>query len=103
MLQDGTPGQSRIYWTSTWSLVERRGVLTSTRDAEPGEFASDPDGQYNAAQNEEKYVSLFGAALATAGMPNHAIVDTGESFLLCDKKKTFCEIGAVSAQLLSIY
>lgn len=49
-----------------------------TRDAEPGEFANDPDGQYNKAQNEKKYVELFGAALATAGMPNHAIVDTGE-------------------------
>ena len=45
----------------------------------PGEFADDPDAQYNAAQNEEKYVALFGAALNTAGMPNHAIVDTGRS------------------------
>ncbi|KAK2596043.1 hypothetical protein N8I77_013551 [Diaporthe amygdali] len=61
-----------------------RGIATNVAgwnswDAEPGEFASDPDGQYNAAQNEEKYVSLFGAALATAGMPNHAIVDTGRN------------------------
>uniref|UniRef100_A0A8H7KBZ7 Glucanase n=1 Tax=Bionectria ochroleuca TaxID=29856 RepID=A0A8H7KBZ7_BIOOC len=48
-------------------------------DAEPGEFASHPDAQYNKAQNEKKYVELFGAALATAGMPNHAIVDTGRS------------------------
>lgn len=58
-------------------------ILTLTRDAEPGEFASDPDGQYNAAQNEKKYVELFGAALATAGMPNHAIVDTGKFFGSC--------------------
>lgn len=49
------------------------------RDAEPGEFASDPDAQYNKAQNEKKYVTLFGAALQTAGMPNHAIVDTGRN------------------------
>jgi cellulose 1,4-beta-cellobiosidase len=48
------------------------------RDAEPGEFANDADGQYNKAQNEKKYHQMFGAALADAGMPNHAIVDTGE-------------------------
>jgi cellulose 1,4-beta-cellobiosidase len=48
-------------------------------DMTPGEFASDPDAQYNAAQNEKLYVELLGAALATAGMPNHAIVDTGRS------------------------
>lgn len=53
-------------------------MLILTRDAEPGEFSSDADAQYNAAQNEKKYVELFGAALATAGMPNHAIVDTGK-------------------------
>lgn len=54
-------------------------VLTAYRDAEPGEFSSHPDAQYNKAQNEKKYVELFGAALASAGMPNHAIVDTGRS------------------------
>lgn len=53
-------------------------MLMLARDAEPGEFSSDADAQYNAAQNEKKYVELFGAALATAGMPNHAIVDTGK-------------------------
>lgn len=61
-----------------------RGIATNVAgwnswDATPGEFANDPDGQYNAAQNEKKYVELFGAALATAGMPNHAIVDTGRN------------------------
>ncbi|KAI1846716.1 hypothetical protein JX266_007289 [Neoarthrinium moseri] len=61
-----------------------RGISTNIAgwnswDAEPGEFASDPDAQYNAAQNEKKYVTLFGAALASAGMPNHAIVDTGRN------------------------
>lgn len=49
------------------------------RDAVPGEFANAPDAQYNQAQNERQYVTLFGAALASAGMPNHAIVDTGRS------------------------
>jgi cellulose 1,4-beta-cellobiosidase len=48
-------------------------------DAEPGEFSGSPDAQYNKAQNEKKYVTLLGAALKTAGMPNHAIVDTGRS------------------------
>lgn len=61
-----------------------RGISTNVAgwnswDATPGEFANDPDGQYNAAQNEKKFVELFGAALATAGMPNHAIVDTGRN------------------------
>ncbi|POS76293.1 exoglucanase-6A [Diaporthe helianthi] len=61
-----------------------RGISTNVAgwnswDATPGEFASDPDGQYNAAQNEKKYIELFGAALATAGMPNHAIIDTGRN------------------------
>jgi cellulose 1,4-beta-cellobiosidase len=48
-------------------------------DAEPGEFSGSPDAQYNKAQNEKKYVTLLGAALKTAGMPNHALVDTGRS------------------------
>ena len=47
------------------------------RDASPGEFANDADGQYNKAQNEKLYTQLFGDALQAAGMPNHAIVDTG--------------------------
>ncbi|OHE94688.1 glycosylhydrolase family 6-1 [Colletotrichum orchidophilum] len=38
-----------------------------------------PDGQYNKAQNEKKYVTLLGVALQAAGMPNHAIVDTGRN------------------------
>ncbi|KAJ7024656.1 exoglucanase-6A [Mycena alexandri] len=45
----------------------------------PGEFDVPPDGQFNKAQDENRYVNLFGAALATAGMPNHAIVDTGRN------------------------
>ncbi|KIY65198.1 carbohydrate-binding module family 1 protein [Cylindrobasidium torrendii FP15055 ss-10] len=45
----------------------------------PGEFENTPDGKYNKAQDEERYVENFGAALATAGMPNHFIVDTGRN------------------------
>ncbi|KAK1231380.1 1,4-beta-D-glucan cellobiohydrolase cel6c [Marasmius sp. AFHP31] len=45
----------------------------------PGEFENAPDGQYNKAQDENRYVTLFGNALSSAGMPNHAIVDTGRN------------------------
>lgn len=45
----------------------------------PGEFENAPDGQYNKAQDEKRYVSLFGAALSSAGFPNKAIVDTGRN------------------------
>jgi cellulose 1,4-beta-cellobiosidase len=48
-------------------------------DAEPGEFSKATDAQWNKAQNEKKYVDLFGAALKTAGMPNHAIIDTSRN------------------------
>lgn len=61
-----------------------RGIATNVAgwnswDAEPGEFASASDAQWNKAQNEKKYVTLFGAELQSAGMPNHAIVDTGRN------------------------
>ena len=45
----------------------------------PGEFEGASDAQYNKAQDEKRYVSLFAPALATAGMPNHFIVDTGRN------------------------
>ncbi|KAL1742002.1 glycoside hydrolase family 6 protein [Schizophyllum fasciatum] len=45
----------------------------------PGEFENDPDGQYNKAQDEQRYVTIFGDALKTAGFPNHAIVDTARN------------------------
>ncbi|KAJ7099854.1 glycoside hydrolase family 6 protein [Mycena crocata] len=45
----------------------------------PGEFDVPPDGQFNKAQDESRYVTLFGAALQSAGMPNQAIVDTGRN------------------------
>jgi hypothetical protein len=45
----------------------------------PGEFSDASDAKYNSCQNEKIYVEKFGAALKTAGMPNHAIVDTGRN------------------------
>ncbi|KKY30972.1 putative exoglucanase 3 precursor [Diaporthe ampelina] len=82
-LQPGAEELASVY-KAAGSPSQFRGIATNVAgwnswDAEPGEFASDPDGQYNAAQNEKKFVELFGAALATAGMPNHAIVDTGRN------------------------
>jgi cellulose 1,4-beta-cellobiosidase len=51
----------------------------SFRDLTPGEFSSASDAKYNQCQNEKIYVETFGAALKSAGMPNHAIVDTGRN------------------------
>lgn len=45
----------------------------------PGEFENTSDGQYDKCQDEQRYVTIFGAALQSAGMPNHAIVDTGRN------------------------
>lgn len=50
-----------------------------TRDLTPGEFSDKSDAKYNSCQNERTYVTTFGAALRSAGMPNHAIVDTGRN------------------------
>ncbi|KAK1982623.1 1, 4-beta cellobiohydrolase [Colletotrichum cereale] len=50
-----------------------------TKDVEPGELANKPGGQYNKTHNEKKYVTVLGNALKTAGMPSHAIVDTGRN------------------------
>lgn len=82
-LQPGAEELASAY-TSAGSPSQVRGFSTNVAgwnswDAEPGEFSSDSDAQYNKAQNEKKYVTLFGAALATAGMPNHAITDTGRN------------------------
>ncbi|KAF2114872.1 1, 4-beta cellobiohydrolase [Lophiotrema nucula] len=48
-------------------------------DLSPGEFSKATDAQYNKAQNEKTYVSLFSPQLKTAGMPSQAIVDTGRN------------------------
>lgn len=61
-----------------------RGIATNVAgwnsyDLTPGEFANAPDGKYNKAQNEKKYVELFSPELTSAGMPGQAIIDTGRS------------------------
>ncbi|KAH8826868.1 glycoside hydrolase family 6 protein [Flagelloscypha sp. PMI_526] len=45
----------------------------------PGEFENTSDGQYNKCQDENRYTSIFGAALSAQGFPAHAIVDTGRN------------------------
>ena len=54
-------------------------LTDNTRDLSPGEFSTASDAKYNACQNEKTYITTFGAALKTAGMPNHAIIDTGRN------------------------
>ncbi|KAF9531317.1 cellobiohydrolase-like protein II precursor [Crepidotus variabilis] len=60
----------------------------------PGEFENAPDGQWNKAQDEKRYVSLFSAALKTAGFPNYAIVDTGRNAVqgLRDEWGDWCNV-----------
>jgi cellulose 1,4-beta-cellobiosidase len=67
----GSPSQLRGFATNVagWNSF----------DASPGEFSKATDAQWNKAQNEKTYVDLFGAALKSAGMPNHAIVDTSRN------------------------
>jgi cellulose 1,4-beta-cellobiosidase len=82
-LKPGAAELAKAY-KAAGSPSQLRGFATNVAgwnqwDAVPGEFSSSPDAQYNAAQNEKKYVELFGAALKSAGMPNYAIVDTGRS------------------------
>jgi len=61
-----------------------RGISTNVAgwnawDQSPGEFSKASDAKYNSCQNEKIYITTFGAALKTAGMPNHAIIDTGRN------------------------
>ena len=67
----GSPKQFRGWATNTagWNAW----------DQSPGEFSSASDAKYNKAQNEKLYVEAFAPALKSAGMPNHAVVDTGRN------------------------
>ncbi|KAH8887770.1 exoglucanase-6A [Thozetella sp. PMI_491] len=66
------------------SPKQLRGWATNTAgwnswDQSPGEFASASDAKYNKCQNEKTYVTTFAPLLKSAGMPNHAIIDTGRN------------------------
>ncbi|KAI1826518.1 1, 4-beta cellobiohydrolase [Xylaria intraflava] len=82
-LQPGAEELAKVY-KNAGSPSQVRGFSTNIAgwnswDQSPGEFSTDPDGQYNTCQNEQTYVTKFGAALAAAGHPNHAITDTGRN------------------------
>ena len=66
------------------SPKQLRGIATNTAgwnswDQSPGEFSTASDAKYNKCQNEKIYVDTFAPQLKSAGMPNHAIIDTGRN------------------------
>lgn len=80
------PGAEELAKTykAAGSPSQFRGIATNVAgwnqwDLSPGEFSSASDAKYNKCQNEKTYVTTFGAALKTAGMPNHAIIDTARN------------------------
>lgn len=82
-LEPGAEGLAEVY-KAAGSPSQFRGIATNVAgwnsyDMEPGEFADATDAEWNACQNEKTYHELFGAALDTAGMPSHAIVDTSRN------------------------
>ncbi|KAI1812893.1 1, 4-beta cellobiohydrolase [Poronia punctata] len=82
-IKPGAEELAKVY-KAAGSPEQVRGFATNIAgwnawDLSPGEFADSPDGQYNACQNEEIYVTKFSAALESAGFPAHAIVDTGRN------------------------
>ncbi|KAI1159255.1 1, 4-beta cellobiohydrolase [Nemania serpens] len=82
-LKPGAEELAKVY-KNAGSPKQVRGFATNIAgwnswDLSPGEFSSTSDAKYNACQNEKLYVQKFGAALKTAGFPNHAIVDTGRN------------------------
>ncbi|KAK3316731.1 exoglucanase 3 precursor [Apodospora peruviana] len=82
-LKPGAQELAKAY-TAAGKPKQVRGIATNVAgwnswDQSPGEFSKASDAKYNKCQNEKIYVTEFGAALKTAGMPNHAIVDTGRN------------------------
>jgi len=45
----------------------------------PGEFENTSDAKYNKCQDEKRYVDTFCPLVKSAGMPCHAVVDTGRN------------------------
>ncbi|KAI0554409.1 1, 4-beta cellobiohydrolase [Xylaria curta] len=82
-LKPGAEELAKVY-KNAGSPKQLRGFATNIAgwnawDQSPGEFSTASDAKYNACQNEKLYLEKFGAALKTAGFPNHAIVDTGRN------------------------
>ncbi|KAG4431505.1 hypothetical protein IFR05_013012, partial [Cadophora sp. M221] len=81
-----TPGAKLLAdaWKAAGSPKQVRGFATNVANWNawsqlPGEFSGDADAEWNPAQDEKRFVNLFGAALAANGMPNHAIMDTSRN------------------------
>ncbi|KAF2715008.1 glycoside hydrolase family 6 protein [Pleomassaria siparia CBS 279.74] len=82
-LKPGAKGLADVY-KAAGSPKQVRGVATNVAgwnsyDLSPGEFSTATDAQWNKAQNEKLYVSLFSPELKSAGMPSQAIIDTGRN------------------------
>ncbi|KAF2790181.1 glycoside hydrolase family 6 protein [Melanomma pulvis-pyrius CBS 109.77] len=82
-LKPGAKGLADVY-KAAGSPKQVRGVATNVAgwnayDLSPGEFSKATDAQWNKAQNEKLYVSLFSPELKSAGMPSQAIIDTGRN------------------------
>jgi cellulose 1,4-beta-cellobiosidase len=81
--EPGAKGLADVY-KAAGSPKQVRGVSTNVAgwnayDLSPGEFSTATDAQWNKAQNEKLYVSLFSPELKSAGMPSQAIIDTGRN------------------------
>ena len=82
-LKPGAQELAKAY-SSAGKPKQFRGIATNVAgwnswDASPGEFSSASDAKYNKCQNEKIYIETFGKELKSAGMPNHAIIDTGRN------------------------
>ncbi|CAK7205502.1 1,4-beta-D-glucan cellobiohydrolase cel6c [Sporothrix eucalyptigena] len=82
-LKPGAQELAKVY-KAAGSPKQVRGFSTNTAgwnswDQSPGEFSTASDAKYNKCQNEKIYVDTFAPLLKSAGMPNHAIVDTGRN------------------------
>ena len=82
-LKPGAEELASVY-KSAGSPKQVRGFSTNVAgwnswDQSPGEFSTASDAKYNKCQNEKIYVDTFSPLLTAAGMPGHAIIDTGRN------------------------
>ncbi|KAH4084079.1 glucanase [Parastagonospora nodorum] len=82
-LKPGAKELATVY-KDAGSPKQVRGVSTNVAgwnayDLSPGEFSKATDAQYNKAQNEKLFVSMFSPELKSAGMPGQAIIDTARN------------------------
>ena len=82
-LKPGAAGLAKVY-KAAGSPSQVAGIATNVSgwnawSKTPGEFENTPDGKYNKCHDEKRFIANFAPELKTAGMPNHAIVDTGRN------------------------